>query len=54
MLVDFYEANEEKYETARMRMDMCGQPYPQMKLLYIGFWQIGFESDDSKGYQIAH
>jgi len=25
-----------------------------MKLLYIGFWQIGFESDDSKGYQIAH
>ena len=29
-------------------------PYPQMKLLDMGFWQIGFDNDEKKGLRIAH
>ena len=28
--------------------------YPQMKMLDMGFWQIGFELDMKKGLQVAH
>ena len=29
-----------------------GMPYPQMKMLDMGFWQIGFELDTKKGLQV--
>lgn len=53
-LVDFYEANKEKLEAARAGLDVNGLPYPQMKMLDMGFWQIGFELDTKKGLQVAH
>ena len=34
--------------------DTVDLPYPQMKLLDMGFWQIGFEKDANKGLQIPH
>ena len=53
-LVDFYEDNKAKLEAARDGLKVNGMPYPQMKLLDMGFWQIGFELDTKKGLQIAH
>ena len=53
-LVDFYEENEEKLEQARSKMEVCGLQYPQMKILDMGFWQIGFERDTKKGLSKAH
>ncbi len=53
-LVDFYESNYDRLEEARQGLTVYGLPYPQMKLLDMGFWQIGFEKDTKKGLQIAH
>lgn len=53
-LVDFYEANKAQLEAARDELKVSGLPYPQMKMLDMGFWQIGFELDTNKGLQIAH
>ena len=53
-LADFYEENYSKLETVRKKLKVYNLPYPQMKLLDMGFWQIGFERDDSKGLKIAH
>ena len=53
-LVDFYEYNKEKLEAARAGLKVNGMPYPQMKILDMGFWQIGFELDTKKGLQTAH
>ena len=36
-------------EQARAKMEVCGLPYPQMKVLDMGFWQIGFDKDLNKG-----
>ena len=48
-LVEFYEENNEKFESVRKRMRVGRYAYPQMKMLDMGFWQIGFELDpDSK------
>lgn len=44
-LVDFYEAHNDRLEEARRGMQCEDLTYPQMKLLDMGFWQIGFESD---------
>ena len=44
-LVDFYEAHNDRLEEARRGFEGDGLVYPQMKLLDMGFWQIGFESD---------
>ena len=44
-LVDFYEAHNDRLEEARRGMQCDGLIYPQMKLLDMGFWQIGFEKD---------
>ena len=44
-LADFYERNRERLERARGDMEVSGMPYPQMKLLDMGFWQLGFELD---------
>ena len=44
-LVDFYEEHNDRLEEARRRMRVGDLTYPQMKLLDMGFWQIGFERD---------
>lgn len=44
-LADFYEAHDDRLEEARRGMQCDGLIYPQMKLLDMGFWQIGFEKD---------
>lgn len=43
-LIKFYKDNSEKLEKARQNFKVYGLPYPQMKLLDMGFWQIGFEN----------
>ena len=53
-LVDFYEENYSELEQARSNMEVCGLPYPQMKMLDMGFWQIGFDKDLNKGLRKAH
>ena len=53
-LVDFYENNREKFENARKSLTVYSLPYPQMKLLDMGFWQIGFENDTNKGLKKSH
>ena len=53
-LVDFYELNSVRLEKARKRLRVYDLSYPQMKLLDMGFWQIGFEKDANKGLQIPH
>jgi hypothetical protein len=53
-LVDFYEKNAVRLEDARKKMSVFDLPYPQMKMLDMGFWQIGFELDPDKGLLIAH
>lgn len=42
-LVDFYEEHNDRLEEARRGMRTDDLTYPQMKLLDMGFWQIGFE-----------
>ena len=42
-LVDFYEEHNDRLEEARRGMRVGDLTYPQMKLLDMGFWQIGFE-----------
>lgn len=44
-LVDFYEEHNDRLEEARRGMQCEDLIYPQMKLLDMGFWQIGFEKD---------
>ena len=44
-LVEFYEAHNDRLEEARHGMRTEDLTYPQMKLLDMGFWQIGFEKD---------
>lgn len=48
-LVDFYDTNRVRLEETRKRLKVYDLPYPQMKLLDMGFWQIGFERDADKG-----
>ena len=44
-LAKFYEAHNDRLEEARRGMQCEDLIYPQMKLLDMGFWQIGFERD---------
>ena len=53
-LVDFYERNKEQLEQARKLLNVYELPYPQMKMLDMGFWQIGFELVANKGLKNAH
>ena len=47
-LIDFYESNFISFEAVRREMYIGGLEYPQMKLLDMGFWQIGKEKDDER------
>lgn len=42
-LVKFYEDNKIELEKAREDMKIQDIPYPQMKVLDMGFWQFGFD-----------
>lgn len=42
-LAKFYEEHNDRLEEARREMRTEDLTYPQMKLLDMGFWQIGFE-----------
>lgn len=44
-LAKFYEENNDRLEEARRGMRTEDLVYPQMKLLDMGFWQVGFERD---------
>ena len=44
-LAKFYEAHNDRLEEARRGMRTEDLVYPKMKLLDMGFWQIGFEKD---------
>ena len=44
-LVDFYEANNDRLEEARRGMRVGDLTYPQMKLLDMGFWQVGYDQE---------
>ena len=44
-LVDFYEEHNDRLEEARRGMRTDDLIYPQMKLLDMGLWQVGFERD---------
>ena len=35
-------------------MEVEGMPYPQMKVIDMGFCQVGLELDTSKGIKTAH
>ena len=37
-LVNYYDENFSQLEQARPKMEVCGLPYPQMKILDMGFW----------------
>ena len=52
-LVDFYEKNYVRLEEARQGLKVYDLSYPQMKLLDMGFWQIGFEKDTNTRFQTA-
>lgn len=42
-LAEFYEEHNDRLEEARRGMRTDDLIYPQMKLLDMGFWQVGFE-----------
>lgn len=42
-LTEYYEMNKEKLEICRIRISDGGINYPQMKLLDMGLWQIGYD-----------
>lgn len=44
-LAKFYEEHNDRLEEVRRGMRTEDLVYPQMKLLDMGFWQIGFERD---------
>ena len=41
--MDFYEEHNDRLEEARRGMQCEDLTYPQMKLLDMGFWQIGYD-----------
>ena len=48
-LVGFYEEHNDRLEEARRGMRVGDLIYPQMKLLDMGFWQIGFAENSKAG-----
>ena len=44
-LVEFYERHNSELESIRKKMKMADIEYPQMKLLDMGFWQLGFDAE---------
>lgn len=46
-LVEFYKINSKQLESVRAKMTVGDMLYPQMKILDMGFWQIGLDSDSN-------
>jgi len=44
-IIDFYEQNHEQLEDVRKSMKVGDMLYLQMKIIDMGFWQLGFEED---------
>ena len=44
-LADFYEEHNDRLEEARRGMRVGDLTYPQMKLLDMGFWQVGYDQE---------
>ena len=44
-LADIYEAHNDRLEEARRGMRVGDLIYPQMKLLDMGFWQVGYDQE---------
>ena len=44
-IIDFYEQNHEQLEDVRKSMKVGYMLYPQMKIIDMGFWQLGFKED---------
>ena len=44
-LAKFYEAHNDRLEEARRGMQVGDLTYPQMKLLDMGFWQVGYDQE---------
>jgi len=53
-LIEFYEDNKKELDKVRKSMKVGKREYPQMKMLDMGFWQIGFDLDKSKGIKKSH
>lgn len=53
-LLEFYSKYYDEFEEARNRMFICDLKYPQMKIIDMCFWQIGFDIDTKKGLKISH
>lgn len=53
-IIEFYEENSCVFESALNNMRIGGIPYPQMKFLDMGFWQIGFDLNEKKGLKNPH
>ena len=51
---EFYEKYNEELEVVRLNMNVAGLEYPQLKILDMGFWKIGFDADLSKGHSKLH
>lgn len=47
-LVDFYEKNADRLDQVQQNMTVFDLPYPQMKIIDMGFWQIGYNLDMRK------
>ena len=48
-LIKFYNAYENELESIRETMKISDKiEYPQMKLLDMGFWQLGYEAEKRK------
>lgn len=47
-LVDFYEKNIEQLDSVQKNFIVADMLYPQIKILDMGFWQIGFDLDNKK------
>jgi len=44
-LCSFYEEHIEEFETTRSKMKMSEFEYPQMKIIDLGYWKIGYDKE---------
>ncbi len=47
-LIEFYENNKQQFSDMKENYKIKDIPYPEMKLLDMAFWQLGFELTDGK------
>lgn len=47
-LVHYYNDNYDMFEETRSQMNISGMEYPQMKVIDMCFWQVGFDLDKNK------